>query len=201
MPQVSLASQAGVSLGTSGAIAVNDHLQTNFPFVYSAGDCCEAYHRISRKPVHVPLGDVANKQGYVAGANIGGQDLSFPGILGSFCCKVFDWEFAATGLRENQATELGLDVKSVTIEAGNKPHGFSGAHPLWLQLVADKSSGRLVGAQAIGREGAVSRINLLAAALTAELSLEEIENLDLAYAPPFSTARDPLHIAARQLRR
>jgi hypothetical protein len=89
----------------------------------------------------------------------------------------------------------------VTIEAGNKPDGLSGAYPLWLQLLADKGSERLVGAQAIGREGAVSRINLLATALTAELSLEEIENLDLAYAPPFSTARDIVHIAARQLRK
>ncbi len=199
LPQVTLASEAGVSMGPTGAIAVNDHMQTNFPFVYSAGDCCETYHRISRKPVHVPLGDVANKQGYVAGANIGGQDLSFPGVLGSFCCKIFDWELAATGLGESVARELGLDVHSVTIEAGNKPEGFSGAHPLWLRLVADKRAGRLIGAQAIGGEGAVSRVNLLAAALTGGLTLGEIANLDLAYAPPFSSARDPVHIAAQQL--
>jgi NADPH-dependent 2,4-dienoyl-CoA reductase/sulfur reductase-like enzyme len=156
---------------------------------------------VSRKPVHTPLGDVANKQGYVAGANIGGQDFAFPGVLGSFCCKIFDWELASTGLSEMEAKEQGLDAIAVTIEASSRPDTFSKSRRLWLRLVADKEAGRVLGAQAIGGDGAVSRINLLAAALTAGLSLTEIANLDLAYAPPFSSARDPVHIAAQQLQK
>jgi NADPH-dependent 2,4-dienoyl-CoA reductase/sulfur reductase-like enzyme len=199
VPSVSLAVQAGIKLGPTGAVAVNDHLKTNFPFIYSAGDCCECYHRISRRPVYAPLGDVANKQGRIAGANIGGQDVTFPGIVGSFCVKVFDLEVASTGLTEEEAKESGLEATSFTIQGVSKAHAFPGAQKLWLRLVAETGSGRLLGAQAVGGNGVVSRINVMAAALTAGLSLEEVAYLDLAYAPPFSGAWDPIHIVAQQL--
>jgi NADPH-dependent 2,4-dienoyl-CoA reductase/sulfur reductase-like enzyme len=199
LPEVSLAAKAGITLGPTGAIAVDDHMRTNLDFIYSAGDCCESYHRISGKPVHNPLGDIANKQGRVAGANIGGQNLIFPGIVGSNCFKVFDLEVASTGLTEREAKEAGFDATSVAIRGVSKPHGYPGAQKLWLGMVADKDSGRLLGAQGVGGDGVVSRINILAAVLTAGLSIQELAYLDLAYAPPFSGSWDPIHIAAQQL--
>jgi NADPH-dependent 2,4-dienoyl-CoA reductase/sulfur reductase-like enzyme len=198
-PQVSPAAEAGIQLGPTGAIAVDDHMRTNFPFVYAAGDCCESYHRISGKPVHYPLGDIANKQGRVAGANVGGQDLSFPGVVGSNCFKVFELEVADTGLTEDEARDAGFNPTSVTIKSDSKPASYPGAAKLWIRMTADSVSGRLLGAQAVGGDGVVSRVNILAAALTANLAVPELAYIDLAYAPPFSGAWDPIHIAAQQL--
>ena len=199
VPGVTLASEAGLALGSTGAIAVDEHMQTDAPSIYAAGDCCESHHRVSERPVYAPLGDIANKQGRIAGANIGGQRLSFPGIVGSICFKVFGLEVASTGLTEEEAREAGLKPVSAAIQGVSKAHSFPGGHELWLRLVAEAESGRLLGAQGVGGEGVVSRINTLAAALTGDLSLEELAYLDLAYAPPFSGAWDPIHIAAQQL--
>ena len=198
-PEVKLAAKAGIALGVSGAIAVNAHQQTNLPFVYAAGDCCESYHRVSRKPVYIPLGDTANKQGRVAGANIGGQVVTFPGIVGSQCFKVFGLEVASTGITEEEARQAGLTPVSATIQGVSRAHSYPGTKRLWLKLVADTGTGRLIGAQGVGAEGVVARINILAGALAGGLSLEEIAYLDLAYAPPFSGSWDPVHIAAQQL--
>jgi NADPH-dependent 2,4-dienoyl-CoA reductase/sulfur reductase-like enzyme len=198
-PEVRLAAEAGVALGETGAIAVNDRQQTNLPFAYAAGDCCESYHRISRKQVYIPLGDTANKQGRVAGANIGGQEVTFPGILGSHCFKVFGLEVAGTGLNEDEARKAGLAAAGATIQGVSRAHSYPSTKRLWLRLVADRGSGRLVGAQAVGGEGVVARINILAGALAGGLSIEEVAYLDLAYAPPFSGSWDPIHIAAQQL--
>lgn len=198
-PEVKLAAEAGIVLGTSGAIAVNDRQQTNFPVMYAAGDCCESYHRISGKQVYIPLGDTANKQGRVAGANIGGQDVTFPGIVGSQCFKVFGLEVASTGLTEEEARQAGMTAAAATIQGVSRAHSYPGAKRLWLKLVVDTATGRLLGAQAVGAEGVVARINILAGALAGGLSLEEIAYLDLAYAPPFSGSWDPIHIAAQQL--
>jgi NADPH-dependent 2,4-dienoyl-CoA reductase/sulfur reductase-like enzyme len=199
VPEVRLAAQAGLTLGPTGAIAVNERMQTSVPFVYAAGDCCESLHRVSGRPVHAPLGDVANKQGRIAGANIGGQDLAFPGIVGSICFKVFELEVASTGLTESEAREAGFEPVSAAIKGASKAHVYPGSAELRLRLVADAKSGRLLGAQGVGGGGVVARINALAAALTGGLSLEELAYLDLAYAPPFSGAWDPVHIAAQQL--
>ena len=199
VPAVALASEAGLALGSTGAIAVNEHMQTNVPFIYAAGDCCESHHRVSDRPVYAPLGDIANKQGRIAGANVGGQSLSFPGIVGSICFKVFGLEVASTGLTEEEAREAGLKPVSATIQGVSKAHSYPGASELQLRLVAEAEGGRLLGAQGVGGEGVVSRINALAAALTGNLSLEELAYLDLAYSPPFSGAWDPVHIAAQRL--
>jgi len=199
VPQVSLASEAGLGIGSTGAISVNEYMQTNVPYIYAAGDCCECFHRISRRPVHAPLGDIANKQGRIAGANIGGQNLSFPGIVGSICFKVFNLEVASTGLTAEEAKEAGLKADAVTIQGVSRAHSYPGSGELHIRLVADVENGRLLGAQAVGSDGVVSRINALATGLTAGLSLEELAYLDLAYAPPFSGAWDPIHIAAQKL--
>ena len=199
IPSVSLAAEANVALGPTGAIAVNDRMMTSIPHIYAAGDCCECYHRISQKAVYVPLGDIANKQGRIAGANIGGQNLSFPGIVGSICFKVFELEVASTGLSEAEAQKAGLDVSGVTIQGNSRAHSYPGSRMLWLRLIAEVGTGRLIGAQGVGGDGVVSRINALAVALTAGLALDELGYLDLAYAPPFSGAWDIIHIAAQQL--
>jgi NADPH-dependent 2,4-dienoyl-CoA reductase/sulfur reductase-like enzyme len=199
VPEVALAAEAGLALGATGAIAVNDRMQTSAPFIYAAGDCCESYHRVSGRPVYAPLGDIANKQGRIAGANIGGQSLSFPGIVGSICFKVFGLEVASTGLTENEAREAGLEPVSAAIKGASKAHVYPGSAELRLRLVAEAENGRLLGAQGVGGGGVVARINALATALTGGLSLEDLAYLDLAYAPPFSGAWDPLHIAAQQL--
>ncbi len=199
VPSVALASEAGLAVGPTGAIAVDAHMQTSVPGIYAAGDCCESHHRISGRPVYAPLGDIANKQGRIAGANIGGQRLSFPGIVGSICFKVFGLEVASTGLIEEEAREAGFEPVSATIKGVSRAHAYPGASELRLRLVADASTGRLLGAQGVGGGGVVSRINALATALTGGLSLEELAYLDLAYAPPFSGAWDPIHIAAQRL--
>jgi NADPH-dependent 2,4-dienoyl-CoA reductase/sulfur reductase-like enzyme len=198
VPEVSLAAAAGIKIGPTGAIAVNEHMQTNIPNIYAAGDCCESFHRVSGKSVHLPLGDIANKQGRVAGANIGGQKIAFPGIVGSNCFKLFNLEIASTGLTLREANETGFKADAVTIEGRSKPHGYPGAEKIWLQMVAEKESGRILGAHVIGKEGAVNRINIVASALTAGLRVADLAYLDLAYAPPFSGAWDPLHIAAQR---
>lgn len=199
VPAVNLASEAGLALGATGAIAVNDRMQTNVSQVFAAGDCCESYHRISGKPVYAPLGDIANKQGRVAGSNIGGASLSFPGIVGSICFQVFGLEVASTGLTKEGAREAGLEATSAIIQGVSKAHSYPGAGELRLQLVVEAKSGRLLGAQAVGADGVVSRVNALAAALTGGLSVEDLSYMDLAYAPPFSGAWDPIHIAAQKL--
>jgi NADPH-dependent 2,4-dienoyl-CoA reductase/sulfur reductase-like enzyme len=199
VPEVSLASEAGIDLGPTGAIAVNEYMHTNFPFIYAAGDCCESFHRISRKPVYAPLGDIANKQGRIAGTNIGGQKAVFPGIVGSMCFKVFNLEVASTGLTLEEAKKVGFQADSFTIQGVSKAHSYPNSRELRIRLVADTEAGRFLGAQSVGGDGVVSRINALAVALTGGLSLEELAYVDLAYAPPFSGAWDPIHIAAQQL--
>lgn len=199
VPQVSLASEAGIEVGPTGAIAVDEYMSTNYPFIYAAGDCCECFHRVSRKPVHAPLGDIANKQGRIAGANIGGQKILFPGIVGSLCFKVFNLEVASTGLTLEEAEKAGFKASSATIQGVSRAHSYPGSRELRIRLVADTETGRFLGAQAVGGDGVVSRINGLAVALTGGLSIEELAYVDLAYSPPFSGAWDPIHIAAQKL--
>ena len=198
-PNTTLAVEAGITLGDSGAIKVNARMQTNFPYVYSAGDCCESFHLTSRRPVHFPFGDVARKQGRVVGSNIGGRAARFPGVVGSFCFKVFELEVAGTGLTEDEALSSGYDPVSTTIRDYSRSSVYPGAKPIWLTVVADKASGRVLGGQGIGEEGVVWRVNVLATAVTSGLTVYDLCDLDLAYAPPFSGAIDVIHIAGQHL--
>jgi CoA-dependent NAD(P)H sulfur oxidoreductase len=200
-PNVTLAGELGLQLGKSGAIEVNFAQQTSREGVYAVGDCAEAYHRVSRQWVHIPLGDIANKQGRVAGATIGGHPMVFPGIVGAQSFKVFTLEVAATGIGEREAAAAGFDPVGTVIwgnaMAGPMPPGLK----VGLKLLADRATGLLLGAQAVGELGAVSRINTLSAALWAGMRLEDVAYLDLAYAPPFSGPWDPIHNAAQALLR
>lgn len=199
-PNVQLARDAGLALGPTGAIAVNEQLQTSDPDIYAGGDCVECTHRLTRQKVFVPLGSTANKHGRIIGDNITGGRSVFPGIVGTTVFKVFDFNLARTGLTETQARQLGHDVATALVPGPDRAHYYPTAATLLLKLVADGKDGRLLGAQALGAGDAVKRIDVLATALTFGATLDHLPDLDLGYAPPYSTAVDPLAHAANVLR-
>ena len=199
-PDARLAKSAGLKIGQSGAIGVNFAQETSIENIYAAGDCCESFHKVSRRWVNIPLGDIANKQGRVAGRNIGGKPLTFDGIVGAQSFRLFNLECAATGLSEQEAVAAGYSpVGNITWGSAMAPS--LGVRKIGLKLIADRSSGKLLGAQAVGFAGAVGRINVLSVALWTGLDLDQIGYIDLAYAPPFSAAWDIIHNAAQALRR
>jgi CoA-dependent NAD(P)H sulfur oxidoreductase len=200
-PDADLAREAGLAIGPSGAIAVNFAQRTSAENVYAAGDCSESYHRVSGRWVHVPLGDIANKQGRVAGSNIGGTPMIFPGIVGAQSFKIFTLECAAAGLSDREAAAAGFHPVSTVVWGTSTARSMPTAKKVGLRITADRATGRFLGAQAVGEAGAVSRINTLSAALWAGMTLEDVAYLDLAYSPPFSGAWDPIHIAAQGLLR
>lgn len=167
--------------------------------MWAAGDCAETYHLVSKKPFHVALGTVANKTGVVAGKNILGQKAAFPGIVGTAVCKICSYEVARTGLLEKEAKSLGIDYITATIQSKTRAHYYPDAKDICVKLIAEKNTGKLLGGQIIGEEGAAKRIDVLAVALTNKLTLKNIIDLDLSYAPPFSPVWDPVQIAARKL--
>jgi NADPH-dependent 2,4-dienoyl-CoA reductase/sulfur reductase-like enzyme len=197
-PNVSLAEAAGIPLGPTGGVQVDRRLRTRADGVWAAGDCVEKWHRVAQRHVLVPLGTHANKEGRVAGINIGGGYATFPGVVGTAVTKVCDAEVGRTGLGEADAEEIGLEVLGVTVESTTRAGYFPGAAPIKTKLVVERRTGRLLGAQIVGREGAAKRIDVLATALWNEMSVDDLLNLDLSYAPPFSPVWDPVLIAARQ---
>jgi NADPH-dependent 2,4-dienoyl-CoA reductase/sulfur reductase-like enzyme len=199
-PDTRLAKSSGLKIGESGAIAVNFAQQTSIGNIYAAGDCCESFQRVSRRFVYMPLGDIANKQGRVAGRNIGGRPLTFDGIVGAQSFRLFNLECAATGLSEKEALAAGFSPVT-NITWGNAIAPQLELKKIGLKLTADKSSGKLLGAQAVGATGTVGRINALSVALWSGMDLDQIGYIDLAYAPPFSPAWDIIHNAAQALGR
>lgn len=197
-PNAELAAEAGVMLGRTGAIAVNDLLETNVPAIYAAGDCAEHLHRVTAQPVYHPLGTSANKMGRIAGANAAGHRERFPGIVGTGIVGIFGLGIGVTGLSAAMARDAGFDAVAARIEAPSRAR-YMGGRPATVELVADRRSGRLLGATVVGEQDTAGRINTAATALTARLTVEEFAQLDLAYAPPFATVWDPLLIAAQQL--
>jgi NADPH-dependent 2,4-dienoyl-CoA reductase/sulfur reductase-like enzyme len=200
-PNSKLAKAAGVRIGSSGGIAVDAGMRTGSPGVWAAGDCAEKFHRISKKGVSIPLGTHANKEGRIAGINLTGGDATFPGVVGTAAAKVCGLELARTGLNEAQAAASGFDHLSVTVDSTTRAGYYPGAAEIATKLVFEKGSGRLLGGQIVGREAAAKRIDVIATALWNEMRVDEILNLDLSYAPPFSPVWDPVLIAARQATR
>lgn len=198
-PNSSLAKAAGIPLGQTGGIKVNSRMQTDVEKVWAAGNCAETFHLVSRRPFFGALGTVANKQGRIAGLNIAGGQATFPGVVGTAMVKVENLEVARTGLNERELQELGLAYVSAKIEAQTKARYFPGTGPITVKIFAEKSSGRLLGGQIVGGEGAGKRIDTIATALQAGFNVEDFLNLDLGYSPPFSPVWDPVQIAARQL--
>jgi NADPH-dependent 2,4-dienoyl-CoA reductase/sulfur reductase-like enzyme len=195
-PNVALARAAGIGVGRSGGIAVDDHLRTDTPHVWAAGDCVESRHRITGQPVVVALGTHANKQGRVAGTNIAGGDSTFDGVLGTAITRFQGVEIARTGLSEREAAAAGFDAVAVTTEASNRAHYFPGVQSMQVRVVAERGSGRLLGAQIVGGEGAGKRIDVLATALWNDMTVAAVAAMDLSYAPPFSPVWDPVLLAA-----
>jgi len=198
VPNVEMAKEAGIELGKTGAIKTDFTQMTNLVDTYAAGDCCEVFNLVSQDWVHTPLGDIANKQGRVAGENAAGGKAVFHGVVGSAAFKVFELEVAITGLGTQVAQQYGFDVNSQIIEAESKVGYMPGSKRMLMKLIFDRRSGRLLGAQMVGKEGVARRINTLAVAIHQKMGVDEIAKLDFAYAPPFSAPFDPILIAAEQ---
>jgi NADPH-dependent 2,4-dienoyl-CoA reductase/sulfur reductase-like enzyme/rhodanese-related sulfurtransferase len=199
-PNVRLAQDAGLEIGTTGAIQVDDHMRTSDPHIYAAGDCVESVDLVTGRPCFVPLGSTANKQGRVAAMNICGGDDVFPGVLGSTVCKVFDYCVARTGLTENAARQLGYEVTTAMAPGPDRAHYMPNAAPLLLKLVVDSRTRRLLGVQAVGPGTGDKRIDVAAMAITAGMTVDQLANADLCYAPPYSPAMDNILTAANVAR-
>jgi len=197
-PRVKIAADAGIELGAGGAIAVNEYQETSAAGVFAAGDCADALHMVSGRRTYVPLGTTASKQGRVAGENAAGGRARFAGIVGTAVVKVFGMEVARTGLSADEASQAGFRTAEAVVRAAARAR-YLGGQDIMVKLIADRSTGRLLGAQMVGPEGVAKRIDILATALHARFTAEQVYQLDLSYAPPFSSVWDPILIAARQL--
>ncbi len=197
-PNTELARSGGVQLGKTGAIEVDDRMQTNVRHVYAAGDCAEARDRVLNKNTWVALGTTANKQGRVAGDNASGGRSRFLGITSTSAVKVFDLEVALCGLSSNLIEKYKLDAKSVTVKTGSRAGYYPGSQKMTIKLWFKAADGKLLGAQMVGKEGVSKRIDVLATALARKMTVEEISELDLSYSPPFAPVWDPVLIAAGQ---
>lgn len=198
VPNAELAGDAGVALGAAGSIAVDRRQRTSVEGVWAAGDCCESTNLVSNRKRYIALGTVANKQSRVAGTNIGGGYASFPGVVGTAITKVCSTEVSRTGLTEGEATRDGFEHHAVTIDTTTTAGYLPEAERLRIKVVAERMSGRLLGAQIVGGAGSAKRIDVFATALHTGMTVEQMTHLDLAYAPPFSSVWDPILIAARK---
>ncbi|KUH32887.1 CoA-disulfide reductase [Thermococcus celericrescens] len=198
-PNTELARELGVRIGETGAIWTNERMETSVENVYAAGDVAETRHLITGRRVWIPLAPPGNKMGYVAGSNIAGRDVIFPGVLGTSITKFLDLEIGKTGLTEAEAIREGYDVRTAFIKARTKPHYYPGARDIWLKGVVDNETNRLLGVQAVGAE-ILSRIDTAATMLTAGFTTRDVFFTDLAYAPPFAPVWDPLIVLARVLK-
>jgi NADPH-dependent 2,4-dienoyl-CoA reductase/sulfur reductase-like enzyme len=191
-----LAKDAGIALGFKGAIAVDEKMQTSVPGVYAAGDCAEAYHLVLKKPSYVPLGTTANKQGRVAGSNAAGGQATFRGVVGTAITKAFQVGVAITGVAERAARQAGIRARAVTIQHLTRAHYYPSPGPIHVKLVWNPESGKLLGAQIAGPVLEAKRIDVFATALHHGLTIEDLQRLDLSYAPPFAPVWDPILVAA-----
>ncbi len=198
-PNSDLAAAAGIACGPTGGIITDPRMHApSVAGVWGAGDCVQSHHLVSHRPVHVALGTHANKQGRVAGINIGGGFATFPGVVGTAVTKICDLEIARTGLSSREADAAGLHAVAATVDSTTRAGYFPGAASITTKLIAEVGSGRLLGAQIVGREGAAKRIDVLATALWNSMSVEQMAGMDLSYAPPFAPVWDPVLIAARK---
>jgi NADPH-dependent 2,4-dienoyl-CoA reductase/sulfur reductase-like enzyme len=198
-PNTALAEKAGLPLGKTGGVITDLRMRVaGADRVWAAGDCVESRHRLTGQPVHVPLGTHANKQGRVAGINIGGGYATFPGVIGTAATKVCELEVARTGLTEREADQAGFEYVTASVESTSRAGYYPGAALMTVKLIAERRTGVLLGAQILGREEAAKRIDALAVAVWNRMTVEEMTGLDLSYAPPFAPVWDPVLIAARK---
>ena len=194
-PESTLAKEAGLALGMKGSILVNDRMETSVPDIYAVGDAVQIKHLITGQDALISLAGPANKQGRIAADNICGGDSRYKGGLGSSVIKVFDITAASTGLNETNARKAGLDVDTVILSPMSHAGYYPGGKLMTMKVVFEKGSYRLLGAQIVGYEGVDKRIDVLATAMQAGLKATELQELDLAYAPPYSSAKDPVNMA------
>lgn len=194
-PNTQLAQEAGVALGQTRAIKVNERMLTNIPEIYAAGDCSETFSLTTGKPTWVPLGSTANKQGRVAGENAAGGDAFFRGVSGTMIAKVFDYTVAKTGLSEREAIKYGYEIERAIIYPNSHAHYYTDAKGMFFKIIAEKVSSRILGAQIIGEDGVDKRIDVIASAIAQKATFGDLQGLDLAYAPPYSPAVDPVIVA------
>ncbi|MCO4697542.1 FAD-dependent oxidoreductase [Streptomyces sp. RO-S4] len=198
-PGTALARAAGLPLGDHGGLLTDRSLRVRGQEnVWAGGDCVEVLDLVSGQQRHIPLGTHANKHGQIIGANVGGGYATFPGVVGTAVSKVCDLEIARTGLREKDAHRVGLRFETVTIESTSRAGYYPNASPMTVKMLAELRTGRLLGVQIVGREGAGKRVDIAAVALTAGMTVDQVAALDLGYAPPFSPVWDPIQVAARK---
>ncbi|MFF9202117.1 FAD-dependent oxidoreductase [Streptomyces sp. NPDC014986] len=198
-PDTTLARAAGLPLGEHGGLLTDRSMRVRGQEnVWAGGDCVEVLDLVSGQLRHIPLGTHANKHGQIIGANVGGDYATFPGVVGTAVSKVCDLEIARTGLREKDARRVGLRFETVTVESTSRAGYYPNASPMTVKMLAELRTGRLLGVQIVGREGAGKRVDIAAVALTAGMTVEQMTALDLGYAPPFSPVWDPVLVAARK---
>ncbi|MFJ8077355.1 FAD-dependent oxidoreductase [Streptomyces sp. NPDC096176] len=198
-PETGLARAAGLPLGRHGGLLTDLAMRVRgHDNIWAGGDCVEVLDLVSGRERHIALGTHANKHGQIIGANAGGGYGSFPGVVGTAVSKVCELEIARTGLREKDARAVGLQYVTATIESTSRAGYFPGAAPMTVKMLAERRTGRLLGVQIVGREGAGKRVDIAAVALTARMTVEQMTTLDLGYAPPFSPVWDPVLVAARK---
>jgi NADPH-dependent 2,4-dienoyl-CoA reductase/sulfur reductase-like enzyme len=198
IPNSELAGAVGIELGAKNAIRVNSKMETNLENIYSAGDCATTVHLITGKEVYIPLGTTANKQGKVAGENAAGGNSFFKGVLGTGIARVLDMEVARSGLSEAECNMQGISYVSKRIKSRTAAGYAPESKEIHVKLIAEQDSGRLLGGQIVGYAGSAKRIDMLAAAMTLGATVEQLNNMDLAYAPPFSPVWDPILTALNQ---
>ena len=198
-PAYDLAEKAGLELGPSLSISVDRKMQTSNTDVYAAGDCADTYHVVTGRKVWMPLALRANRSGWAVADNITGKESILDGVAGTSVFKVFDLQVARSGLNLKQADNAGFDPVERVIEASTRAHAHPGSSPIWAQMVADKKTGRILGAQLLSTEGAAHRINAVATALHAKMTVDQFSQLDLAYSPPFGPVWDPLLVVTHQI--
>ncbi|MEU9451407.1 FAD-dependent oxidoreductase [Streptomyces sp. NPDC048277] len=198
-PETGLAEAAGLPLGRRGGLLTDRAMRVRgHEDIWAGGDCVEVLNLVSGQEQYVPLGTHANKHGQVIGTNVGGGYATFPGVVGTAVSKVCDLEIARTGLREKDALRVGLQFETATIESTSRAGYYPGADLMTVKMLAERRTGRLLGVQIVGREGAAKRVDIAAVALTANMTVEQMTALDLGYAPPFSPVWDPVLVAARK---
>jgi rhodanese-related sulfurtransferase len=194
-PESALAKQAGLALGLKGSILVNDRMETSVPDIYAVGDAVQIKHFVTGEDTHIPLAGPANKQGRIAADNICGGDSRYTGSQGSSVIKIFDMTAAVTGINETTAKKAGLCTDKVILSPMNHAGYYPGGKVMTMKVLFEKGTYRLLGAQIVGYEGVDKRIDVLATAIMAGMTASDIKELDLAYAPPYSSAKDPVNMA------
>ncbi|MBI9087357.1 MAG: FAD-dependent oxidoreductase [Desulfobacterales bacterium] len=199
LPSSTLAKEAGLDLGPADAVAVDGYLRTSDAHIYAAGDCADAIHVVTGQKTWIPLALRANRAGWAVADNVCGNAVALDGVAGTGVFKVFGLEVARTGLTVDESRSAGFDPVSARIQTRSRAHAHPGAGKIWVEMVGDRASGRLLGVQMVGTEGVAHRVNAPAVALHGQMAVARFAQSDLAYAPPFGPTWDPLLVAANQL--